>query len=68
MNKSEPILRPCLYKIAHNARSSRRASWTSRQLRLRPAAVALAPRGAVEVQHNVHIVGLVASWNLELSQ
>jgi len=28
MNKSEPILRPCLYKIAHNARSSRRASWT----------------------------------------
>jgi hypothetical protein len=26
MNKSEPILRPCLYKIAHNARSSRRAS------------------------------------------
>ena len=27
MNKSEPILRPCLYKIAHNARSSRRASW-----------------------------------------
>jgi hypothetical protein len=27
MNKSEPISRPCLYKIAHNARSSRRASW-----------------------------------------
>jgi hypothetical protein len=26
MNKSESILRPCLYKIAHNARSSRRAS------------------------------------------
>jgi hypothetical protein len=28
MNKSEPILRPCPYKIAHNARSTRRASWT----------------------------------------
>ena len=31
MNKSEPILRPRLYKIAHNARSSRRASWARPQ-------------------------------------
>ena len=28
MNKSEPISRPWLSQIAHNARSSRRASWT----------------------------------------